>query len=144
MWTILLIESMEKYRVGPEGAMVGGGYDAALEHPLGSLVGRRTLETMLVARGGHSHFHGMLGVVNQGTETFDSLEPPPSSEESKGSPALLIKTKAQPVPKGPPRGLIEAIVATKKCNPTWGCPRIVELIPMCLLQCTKHLQGYGE
>lgn len=70
--------------------------------PLGSLAGRRTLETMLVARGGHSHFHGMLGVVNQGTETFDSLEPPPSSEESKGSPALLIKTKAQPVQRDRP------------------------------------------
>ena len=34
------------------------------------------------------------------TETFDSLEPPPNSEESKVSPALLIKTKAQARSKG--------------------------------------------
>jgi hypothetical protein len=52
MWTILLIDSMEEYRVGPEGVMVGGGYDAAQDHPLGSLAEGRTLETMLVARGG--------------------------------------------------------------------------------------------
>jgi hypothetical protein len=38
------MESMGGYRVGPEGAMVGGGYDAALGRPLGSLAGGMTLE----------------------------------------------------------------------------------------------------
>jgi hypothetical protein len=45
MWTILLIESMEEYRVGPEGVMVGGGYDAALDHPSVLSLGR-ALETI--------------------------------------------------------------------------------------------------
>jgi hypothetical protein len=60
MWTILLIESMEEYRVGPGGVVVGGGYDAALDHPLGSLAGGRALETISVAGGGYSHFHRVL------------------------------------------------------------------------------------
>jgi hypothetical protein len=34
-------------------------------------------------------------------ETFDSLEPPPSSEESKVSPALLIKAQGEARPKRP-------------------------------------------
>ena len=34
------------------------------------------------------------------SQTFDSLEPPPNSQESKVSPAVLIKTKAQARPKG--------------------------------------------
>ena len=34
------------------------------------------------------------------TETFDSLEPPPNSEEPKVSPAVLTKTKAQARSKG--------------------------------------------
>ena len=40
--------------------MIGGGYHAALDHPLGSLAGGRTLATMSVAGGGYSHFHRVL------------------------------------------------------------------------------------
>jgi hypothetical protein len=86
MWTILLIESMEEYRVGRGGAMVGGGYDAALEHPLGSLAGRRTLETMLVARCGYSHFHGVLRGVNQGDKIYRFDE---SGEKASAKPESL-------------------------------------------------------
>ena len=36
------------------------------------------------------------------------------------------KRRRKPGPKGPSRELIEAIVQTKKRNPTWGCPRIAQ------------------
>ena len=38
------------------------------------------------------------------------------------------KVRRKPGPKGPPQQLIEAIVAAKERNPTWGCPRIAQQI----------------
>jgi hypothetical protein len=46
------------------------------------------------------HPPGPLDPFSHRTETFDSLEPPPNSEEPKVSPALLIKAKAQTRAKG--------------------------------------------
>ena len=33
-------------------------------------------------------------------------------------------------PKGPPKALVDAIVAIKRRNPTWGCPRIAQQIAL--------------
>ena len=69
--------------------MVGGGYDAALDHPLGSLAGGRTLETMSVARGEYSHFHRvLLGGVNQGDKIYRLDE---SGEKASAKPESLGK-----------------------------------------------------
>jgi len=38
------------------------------------------------------------------------------------------KGRRQPGPKGPSQDLIDAIVATKQRNPSWGCPRIAQQI----------------
>ena len=38
------------------------------------------------------------------------------------------QVRRKPGPKGPPQQLIEAIVAAKQRNPTWGCPRIAQQI----------------
>ena len=40
------------------------------------------------------------------------------------------KGKRKPGPKGPPKELIDAIVATKQRNPFWGCPRIAQQIAL--------------
>ena len=36
----------------------------------------------------------------------------------------------RPGPKGPNKDLIEAVVATKRRNPGWGCPRIAQQISL--------------
>jgi transposase InsO family protein len=36
----------------------------------------------------------------------------------------------QPGPKGPNKALIDAVVAMKRRNPTWGCPRIAQQIEL--------------
>jgi len=36
----------------------------------------------------------------------------------------------RPGPKGPTQELIDAVVAMKRRNPTWGCPRIAEQIAL--------------
>jgi hypothetical protein len=36
----------------------------------------------------------------------------------------------RPGPKGPNQDLIEAVVAMKQCNPTWGCPHIAQQITL--------------
>ncbi|MGD0129129.1 MAG: helix-turn-helix domain-containing protein [Terriglobia bacterium] len=43
---------------------------------------------------------------------------------------LLFPSKGRPKPgpKGPSKALIDAIVATKQRNPSWGCPRIAQQI----------------
>src|SRR5215831_17197150 len=38
------------------------------------------------------------------------------------------KVRRQPGPKGPSQDLIDAIVAIKQRNPSWGCPRIAQQI----------------
>jgi len=40
------------------------------------------------------------------------------------------KGSCKPGPKGPPKELIDAIVATKQRNPFWGCPRIAQQIAL--------------
>jgi putative transposase len=39
-----------------------------------------------------------------------------------------LKGRPKPGPKGPSKELIDAIVATKRRNPFWGCPRIAQQI----------------
>jgi transposase InsO family protein len=36
----------------------------------------------------------------------------------------------RPGPKGPNQELIDAVVAMKRCNPSWGCPRIAQQIAL--------------
>jgi hypothetical protein len=36
----------------------------------------------------------------------------------------------RPGPKGPNKALIDAVVAMKRRNPTWGCPRIAQQIAL--------------
>ena len=36
------------------------------------------------------------------------------------------RSRRKPGPKGPSQELIDAIVATKQRNPSWGCPRIAQ------------------
>src|SRR5262252_3339039 len=45
---------------------------------------------------------------------------------------LLFSSKrgGRPGPKGPAQELIEAVVAMKRRNPTWGCPRIAQQITL--------------
>src|SRR6516225_6631506 len=43
---------------------------------------------------------------------------------------FLPKGRRKPGPKGPPQELIDAIVATKQRNPSWGCPRIAQQIAL--------------
>jgi len=38
------------------------------------------------------------------------------------------KGKSKPGPKGPSQDLLDVIVATKRRNPSWGCPRIAQQI----------------
>src|SRR6476620_7002342 len=38
------------------------------------------------------------------------------------------KQRTKPGPKGPTADLIQAVVAMKRRNPTWGCPQITEQI----------------
>ena len=40
------------------------------------------------------------------------------------------KHRSRPGPKGPDRELIDAVVAMKQRNPSWGCPRIAQQISM--------------
>lgn len=40
------------------------------------------------------------------------------------------KRRGKPGPKGPSPELIDAIVETKRRNPTWGCPRIAQQISL--------------
>jgi len=40
------------------------------------------------------------------------------------------KSRRKPGPKGPSKELIDAIVATKQRNPSWGCPRIAQQIAL--------------
>jgi putative transposase len=40
------------------------------------------------------------------------------------------KGRRKPGPKGPSKELIDAIVATKQRNPSWGCPRIAQQIAL--------------
>jgi hypothetical protein len=64
------------------------------------------------------------------TETFDSVEPPPNSEESKVSPAFLTQTKAQARSKGAVLRTHRSQCPTKRRNPTWGSPRIAQQITL--------------
>jgi len=45
---------------------------------------------------------------------------------------LLFSSKCgrRPGPKGPTKELIDAVVETKRRNPTWGCPRIAQQIAL--------------
>ena len=40
------------------------------------------------------------------------------------------KRRGRPGPKGPSQELIEAVVQTKRRNPSWGCPRIAQQIAL--------------
>src|SRR5262249_2050850 len=40
------------------------------------------------------------------------------------------KRRRRPGPKGPNQDLIEAVVAMKRRNPGWGCPRIAQQIAL--------------
>jgi putative transposase len=40
------------------------------------------------------------------------------------------KRRRKPGPKGPSKYLIDAIVATKERNPSWGCPRIAQQVSL--------------
>src|SRR5215831_10867638 len=40
------------------------------------------------------------------------------------------RRRRKPGPKGPSKELIEAVVQTKRHNPTWGCPRIAQQIAL--------------
>jgi hypothetical protein len=40
------------------------------------------------------------------------------------------KCRRRPGPKGPEKELIDAVVAMKRRNPTWGCPRIAKQITL--------------
>jgi hypothetical protein len=43
---------------------------------------------------------------------------------------LFSKGRRKPGPKGPSQELMDAIVATKQRNPSWGCPRIAQQIAL--------------
>lgn len=49
---------------------------------------------------------------------------------SKRKYRLLFSSKRRhrPGPKGPEKDLIDAVVAMKRRNPRWGCPRIAQQI----------------
>ena len=38
--------------------------------------------------------------------------------------------RRRPGPKGHNKDLIEAVIAMKRCNPGWGCPRIAQQISL--------------
>jgi len=40
------------------------------------------------------------------------------------------KRRCRPGPKGPDKDLIDAVVAMKRRNPSWGCPRIAQQISL--------------
>ena len=40
------------------------------------------------------------------------------------------KRRSRPGPKGPDKDLIDAVVAMKRHNPSWGCPRIAQQISL--------------
>jgi putative transposase len=40
------------------------------------------------------------------------------------------RRRRRPGPKGPNKDLIAAVVAMKRCNPGWGCPRIAQQISL--------------
>ena len=40
------------------------------------------------------------------------------------------KRRSRPGPKGPDKDLIHAVVAMKRHNPSWGCPRIAQQISL--------------
>ena len=42
----------------------------------------------------------------------------------------LIVRRRRPGPKGPVKELIDAVVAMKRRNPSWGCPRIAQQIAL--------------
>jgi hypothetical protein len=47
-----------------------------------------------------------------------------------GKPATAPPTRASPRPDGPNKELIDAVVAMKQRNPSWGCPRIAQQIAL--------------
>jgi len=40
------------------------------------------------------------------------------------------RRRSRPGPKGPDKDLIDAVVAMKRHNPSWGCPRIAQQISL--------------
>ena len=46
------------------------------------------------------------------------------------SRGLFSSTRRRPGPKGPSQELVDAIVAMKRRNPTWGCPRIAQQVAL--------------
>jgi hypothetical protein len=59
------------------------------------------------------------------TETLDPIEPPPSPGKRKYRLLFSAKRRRQPGPKGPRKELIDAIVAAKQRNISWGSVRRV-------------------
>jgi len=65
------------------------------------------------------------------SETVDPTAPSPNPTQAEVSPALLSpKCRPKPGPKGPSKELVNAIVAAKQHNPSWGCPRIAQQIAL--------------
>jgi hypothetical protein len=62
------------------------------------------------------------------TETLHAIEPPPRSNKQEIPNPFSQKRGRKPGPKGPSKELINAIVETKRRNPTWGCPRITQQV----------------
>ncbi len=54
-----------------------------------------------------------------------------AAEETK-VPHVVFRRSARrrPGPKGPNKDLIDAVVAMKRRNPNWGCPRIAQQIAL--------------
>ena len=51
-------------------------------------------------------------------------------EETKVPPAVFVQVRASTRPEGPNKELIDAVVALKRRNPSWGCPRIAQQIAL--------------
>ena len=60
----------------------------------------------------------------------NSAPPPQPAKEAKVPPVVSPQRGHRPGPKGPNKDLIDAVVAMKRRNPSWGCPRIAQQIAL--------------
>ncbi len=64
------------------------------------------------------------------SETVNDSWFPPFTDQAQVPPSVLPIHRGKHGPKGPSRELIDAIVAKKQGNPTWGCPQIAGQISL--------------
>ena len=76
------------------------------------------------------HAPGTRSPLRHRSEAFHSAASPRCAEETKVPDVVFVRARASTWPEGPKKDLIDAVVAMKHRNPSWGCPRIAQQIAL--------------